>query len=1119
MGAGRGFDAVMSRRAVLGVLILSLVAAAGAVFAAEAVLAPLSSAAGTPMTVQIVVENPDYEILAVDSSGMTYGRSVTNDNAIWRSANKGLTWTQVLTLPSNQHVRFISALASGTLLAHVNAGDRILLRSSDQGATWTQVLALQPGSPVFYTTLTPHSITDGGGFVWLGTYNTSPSTPNDSYVYRSADDGATWAIVNTTTTHRHIHGVRYNNGKLYVFFGDADGDGIWVSSDNGVTLQPLCTQYACVAIDAAFDPANTFMLFGTDNFTQQNKIAKVSLSTGALTPIMDIPYDSFSSFRLDASTYLVGTTHEDGVPIVDPNLHLYASFDGGDSFQDVFQNPIPFPSGRADLRVQFSYPDGDFPIHADGSGTIVGRLVPVGTPPVPVNAVLPSVTGTAQVGQTLTGSLGTWTGAGPISYGQQWQRCAGATCNPISGATALTYTPVAADVGQTLRIRVTATNASGPSLPANSTQTAAVSATPAVPFATGSQSVSKFGVYEVVLTGNGGVANPYDTVASVTFTPPSGTGNAKTVEAFYDGGNTWRARAYADEVGIWAWTTSSSDVGLGAKSGSYFCSTTTPGLRGKLKKHPSNSKFLATDNGQTFVGISDTAFNLFSRTWDNGTTPISESTFQAYVDDDVSLNVNLIVADLNGGSYQDPSWDNYWSDVGTYDTPNLAAFQTTDLRLRWLLNNHPGVYINMTVLAESPNGYANDTTLWASLTAAKKARFLRHVLARFSAFPEISWSIVNDTFLDASHPNNVAMVDEVGTYFSAHDAWDHLRGASQQRGAPGYYFLSAPWNTYIRLETGAALAADQVAAYASSPQHVWNSEDYYEGTSGLVNPQYYFRWLFWTWILSGGTTTYGSSHWDRLTPIKTDGYVGLNSVQYIGPFLAARAIDTSLFAEADGLVSDIDGATGDRRVQMMRNGTSQYVIYHPNSTTAGIGSTLKGTDAKIRVNLTAASNVFAVEWLRASDGVTLDGGTVAGGAVRDFTAPWAGADVVLYLHSTTTAGVPVNTGVPTVTGTAQVGQTLTGTVGTWSGATGFSQQWQRCTAASCSPIAAATNLTYVPVVADLGLTLRLQVTASNTAGPSLPASSAQTAVVSAAASVPVNTGLPTSRVRLRWGRR
>ena len=79
-----GPGAVACPRASLGLLVVCLAAVAGAV------LVPTSSAAGTPMTVQVVVENPDYEILAVDPSGMTYGLSVSDDNGIWRSDDHGL---------------------------------------------------------------------------------------------------------------------------------------------------------------------------------------------------------------------------------------------------------------------------------------------------------------------------------------------------------------------------------------------------------------------------------------------------------------------------------------------------------------------------------------------------------------------------------------------------------------------------------------------------------------------------------------------------------------------------------------------------------------------------------------------------------------------------------------------------------------------------------------------------------------------------------------------------------------------------------------------------------------------------------------------------------------------
>lgn len=96
--------------------------------------------------------------------------------------------------------------------------------------------------------------------------------------------------------------------------------------------------------------------------------------------------------------------------------------------------------------------------------------------PVPVNSVLPAITGTAQEGQTLTVSNGTWTNA-PTGYTRQWLRN-GAT--PI-GSGATTYTAVAGDVGATISCSVVASNANGSSTAATSAATAAVAAAAAAP--------------------------------------------------------------------------------------------------------------------------------------------------------------------------------------------------------------------------------------------------------------------------------------------------------------------------------------------------------------------------------------------------------------------------------------------------------------------------------------------------------------------------------------------------------------------------------------------------------------------------------------------------------------
>jgi hypothetical protein len=81
----------------------------------------------------------------------------------------------------------------------------------------------------------------------------------------------------------------------------------------------------------------------------------------------------------------------------------------------------------------------------------------------PSNTSLPTIAGTAQQGQTLTASPGTWSGTQPINYAYQWQRCdsGGANCNPISGAASNTYLLAATDVGSTIEVTVTATNMAG----------------------------------------------------------------------------------------------------------------------------------------------------------------------------------------------------------------------------------------------------------------------------------------------------------------------------------------------------------------------------------------------------------------------------------------------------------------------------------------------------------------------------------------------------------------------------------------------------------------------------------------------------------------------------------
>lgn len=176
----------------------------------------------------------------------------------------------------------------------------------------------------------------------------------------------------------------------------------------------------------------------------------------------------------------------------------------------------------------------------NAGGTVSSTSAPVtviAAGSAPGNTVLPAITGVAQQGQVLSASTGTWTGS-PSSYAYQWLR-AGVN---ISGATSSTYTAQAADVGQAVSVRVTATNAFG--------STPATSAT-------------------VNVTAGSGSATTFDALYAPGFTLSALDTQTPTVFARPAKSNTLATPSYTDPAygtKVWRMTNASTEGTSGAVS-------------------------------------------------------------------------------------------------------------------------------------------------------------------------------------------------------------------------------------------------------------------------------------------------------------------------------------------------------------------------------------------------------------------------------------------------------------------------------------------------------------------------------------------------------------------------
>ena len=184
----------------------------------------------------------------------------------------------------------------------------------------------------------------------------------------------------------------------------------------------------------------------------------------------------------------------------------------------------------------------------------------------------PTISGTAQVGETLTAdvsSIADEDGLDNVAFTYQWL----ADGAEVTGATGSTYTPVAGDVGKAIKVRVSFTDAAGNAESLTSAATAAVAAPPNSP-ATGQPTISGMAQVGGTLTADSSGIGDEDGLDKATFAYQwladdaeiAGATNATHPLADADKGKAVKVRvSFTDDAGNAETLTSTATAAVAAK--------------------------------------------------------------------------------------------------------------------------------------------------------------------------------------------------------------------------------------------------------------------------------------------------------------------------------------------------------------------------------------------------------------------------------------------------------------------------------------------------------------------------------------------------------------------------
>ncbi len=302
----------------------------------------------------------------------------------------------------------------------------------------------------------------------------------------------------------------------------------------------------------------------------------------------------------------------------------------------------------------------------------------------------------------------------------------------------------------------------------------------------------QWSVHEIAVEAESDFSNAYtDLEVTAAFTGPDGA--PKTVRGFWDGGKSWKVRFTPTTQGEWKYAISSqpADAGL-TREGTLTATAAAAGSRGFLRRDVEFPTTFAFDDGARFFMWGTTYYDLLL-------IARAGERWKEAIDGAMRYGMNKARFSLAGGERNRKS-GGYEDSEPFRDKEHrqldLEHWRTADRVIAQM--NERGFLADVIFFWRM-----NETEVTSEKRAADE-RYLRYAMARYAAYPNVIWCMVNE-WNYSSVPRDYW--NDLGRLVREEDPWSR-RGAAlrvhsiHQQTRPDWNFDDQTWPSHAILQLG-----------------------------------------------------------------------------------------------------------------------------------------------------------------------------------------------------------------------------------------------------------------------------------------------------------------------------